>query len=340
MDAGDTITYSFAVTNTGAVTLASISVADPKTAPVSCPPGNLQPGQSTTCTATYTITQADVNSGSVNNTAHANGAPPTGPAIASPPDSTSTPTSSVAALTLAKSAGTPTDVNGNGRVDAGDTIAYSFLVTNTGAVTVSGVTVNDPKVGAVSCPTTTLNPAGSTTCTKTYTITQADVNSGSVDNTATASGTNPSGGTVTSNTSSTNTPTSTVATLTVDKSAGTPVDVNGNGRVDAGDTIAYGFLVTNTGAVTLTGVGVSDPKTAPVSCPVTTLQPGQSTTCTAGYTITQADVNAGAVTNTAHANGDPAHRAGGPVASGRRPAPRRARLRPCHWTRRRARRST
>ena len=34
-------------------------------------------------------------------------------------------------LTLVKTAGTPVDVNGNGITDAGDTIAYSFAVTNT-----------------------------------------------------------------------------------------------------------------------------------------------------------------------------------------------------------------
>ena len=305
VDAGDTIAYSFVVSNIGAVTLTGVGVSDPKTAPVGCPVTILQPGQSTTCTAGYTITQADVNAGAVTNTAHANGTPPTGPAVQSPPDSTSTLTSTIATLTLTKSAGTPADVNGNGRVDAGDTIAYSFLVTNTGAVTITGLVVNDALVGAVSCPGTTLNPGASTTCTATYTITQADVNSGSVDNTATASGSPPSGGPVTSNPSSTSTPTSGVATLTVDKTAGAPADVNGSGTVDAGDTIPYSFLVTNTGAVTLTGVHVNDSKVGVVSCPTTTLNPGASTTCTATYTITQADVNTGQVTNTATASGTP-----------------------------------
>ena len=71
----------------------------------------------------------------------------------------------------------------------------------------------------------------------------------------------------------TSTPTSTVATLTLDKQAGQPVDTNSDGRVDAGDTIAYTFVVTNTGAVTLTGLELDDPKTGPVSCPTTTLAP-------------------------------------------------------------------
>ena len=305
VDAGDTIAYSFLVTNTGAQTLTTVAITDAKVGAVSCPVTTLQPGASTTCTATYTITQADVNAGAVNNTATAQGTPPTGAAIDSAPDSTTTPTSTVATLSIDKTAGTPVDVNANGRVDAGDTILYSFLVTNTGALTLTSVGVSDAKVGAVSCPVTTLQPGASTTCTASYTITQADVDSGSVDNSATVSGTPPTGGPVTSAPDTTTTPTSTVATITIAKSAGTPADLNGNGRVDAGDTIPYSFLLTNTGAVTLTGIGVADVKAGPVTCPVATLQPGASATCTAVYTITQADVNAGSVDNTATAHGTP-----------------------------------
>ena len=72
-----------------------------------------------------------------------------------------------------------------------------FLVTNTGNVTLTGVTVDDPLVGPVSCPVTTLAPGASTTCTATYTLTQADVDAGTVDNTATVTGTPPTGADVT-----------------------------------------------------------------------------------------------------------------------------------------------
>ncbi len=42
---------------------------------------SLLPGQSATFIATYTVTQADLNNGSINDSATATGTPPTGPAI-------------------------------------------------------------------------------------------------------------------------------------------------------------------------------------------------------------------------------------------------------------------
>ncbi len=56
-------------------------------------------------------------------------------------------------------------------------------------MTLNPVTVTDPKVGAITCPTGALAPGANVTCTpKTYTLTQADVDAGKVDNTATAHG--------------------------------------------------------------------------------------------------------------------------------------------------------
>ena len=91
------------------------------------------------------------------------------------------PTSSI---TLTKS----TTSTGYGA--AGQTIPYSYLVTNSGATTLTGISVSDNKV-SVSCPSTTLAKGASETCTATYTVTQADVDSGSVTNSATASADGP-----------------------------------------------------------------------------------------------------------------------------------------------------
>jgi hypothetical protein len=77
-------------------------------------------------------------------------------------------------------------------------------------------------------------------------------------------------------------------------------------RADAGDKINYTFTVTNTSNVTLTNVTVTDPLFTVLGGPIT-LAPGasDSTTFTGSYTLTQADINAGQVANTATAHGTP-----------------------------------
>ncbi len=311
-DLGDKIQWSFLVKNTGTSTLTTVAVADPTAGPVTCPVTTLAPGASTTCTATapHAITQAEVDAGVVNNTATASAKNPANATVTSNPSSTSTPVVQASSLSLTKSAAV-TDVNGDAKTDLGDTIAWSFLVKNTGTTTITTVAVTDPKAGAVSCPVSTLAPGASTTCTATtaYTITQADVDAGVVNNTATAAGKNPSGATVPSNPSSTSTPVVQSSSLLLTKSAAV-TDVNGDAKTDLGDTIAWSFLVKNTGTTTITNVVVTDPTAGAVTCPVTTLAPGASTTCTAttAHTVTQADVDAGVVSNTATAAGkDPSN---------------------------------
>ena len=96
---GETLHYSFVVTNTGNVTLTNVSVAETAftgsgTAPaITCPAGaaSLAPGAQITCTATYVVTQADVDAGKITNTATATGTPPAGPAVTSPPSSAAVP---------------------------------------------------------------------------------------------------------------------------------------------------------------------------------------------------------------------------------------------------------
>jgi hypothetical protein len=74
-----------------------------------------------------------------------------------------------------------------------------------------------------------------------------------------------------------------------------------------GQGILYRFLVTNTGNVTLTSVGLSDNTVgaAHLSCPIAVLAPAANETCTGSYTTTQADVDAGSLTSSATALGTP-----------------------------------
>lgn len=271
-----------------------------------------------TCTSSpYVVGQADVDHGSVANTATASGTPPTGDPVVSDPSSTTTPTPSAASIRLVKTAAITHDQDGDGKAGVGDEITFSFAVTNTGAVTLDKVAVDDQLVApagpavSVTCPGTTLAPGESMTCTSSrYVVTQADVDHGSVGNTATATGAPPTGGPVTSDPSTTSTPTPSEASISLLKTAALTNDANGDGLAGVGDEITFSFLVTNTGVVTLHDVAIDDQLVAPagpavsVTCPDTTLSPGTSMTCTSSpYTVTQSDVDEGEVANTATAVG-------------------------------------
>src|SRR5204863_93086 len=105
--------------------------------------------------------------GTLDNTATAD-SDQTGPTT----DTNSIPVIQTQALTIDKQSVT-TSITGAGQV-----VPYTFLVTNTGNVTLSGITVTDPKVASIACLATTLNPGASTTCSGNHTITQAEVDAG------------------------------------------------------------------------------------------------------------------------------------------------------------------
>jgi uncharacterized repeat protein (TIGR01451 family) len=153
---------------------------------ITCPDTSLAPNGTETCTATYTTTQADVDAGSVNNIGTVTGTPPTGPKVTSK-SPWSIPAAQNPALTLKKSASVTTFSA------PGTLITYTYLVTNTGNVTLSAISINDPMIGlsTITCPDPSLAPKGNETCTATYTTTAADVTAGSVFNKAIATGIPP-----------------------------------------------------------------------------------------------------------------------------------------------------
>ncbi|MGN6126332.1 MAG: beta strand repeat-containing protein [Humibacter sp.] len=318
-DAGDTIQYTFAVTNTGDVPITNVAVNDSKAGAVTCPSTSLAARASETCSANtvYTITAADATAGSVDNTATASGASPSGATVTSPPSSTHTPATTAApALTVVKSA----DPSGAASYTPGQVITYHFTVTNSGNLAMNDVGIDETAfsgsgtISNATCPSATLAPGAQEVCTATYTLTPTDVDNGSLTNTATAHGTPPGSDTPVPSDPSTVTSPETPATgISVVKTAD-PGTVSA-----AGQTITYSFKVTNTGNVTLNNPTVNETgfsgtgTLSPVSCPETTLVAGQVETCTATYTVTQADVNAGTIDNTATATATPP--GGTPVTS-------------------------
>ncbi|MFI0939082.1 hypothetical protein [Streptomyces sp. NPDC021020] len=145
-----------------------------------------------------------------------------------------------------------------GTLHAGDTVPYQFLVTNTGPTTLTGVTVTDPDVTDISCPSDTLGPMGTPTssmvCTGSHTLTDEDV-AGKTEftNTATAHATGSAGEDVDSNPSS--------ATVPVEGPAQPGLDLAKTAdatSAEPGQKVTYTLTVTNTGTTPLTAAQVTD----------------------------------------------------------------------------------
>ena len=171
------------------------------------------------------------------------------------------------------------------------TVVYSYLVTNTGNVTLTSINLSDDNDNNdMSCPFTVLGHTENMICTATHTFTQAELNTGgTLDNTVTADSVETTPVTDGLSIFINQTP-----SLSVTKDA----DVT---SVDAtGDVIGYTVTIRNTGNVTLTDITVSDPLLTNLDCDGTlgapftttglTVNVGNTLTCVGTYTVLQGDV--------------------------------------------------
>lgn len=338
---GDTVTYTFVVTNTGNTILNAITITDNNATINGGPLATLAIGaaDSTTFTGFHTVTQDDIDAGVVYNLATVTGTPPSGPDVSGTstdpipcitcpihptcPDCTVVPLIQNPGISVTKQ-GVFIDGNGDGITDVGDQIEYTFIVTNTGNTTLTDIFITDAKAVITGGPLAALEAgdSDSTTFTGTYTVTQADINTGFVYNLAIVTGTPPIGTDVT-DTSTDPTPCTTCPVdplcpdctitplvqnplISVTKS-GVFMDVNNDGITNIGDKIEYNFVVANIGNTVLTNITLTDSKASISGGPIATLGAGDSdsATFTAVYFITQADIDAGVVYNLATVTGTP-----------------------------------
>jgi hypothetical protein len=302
---GDTVDYSFELDNLGNQTLHGIAIDDPMLPTVSCSVTSLAPGDTTICTASYDVTQSDLDAGSINNTATATAFGPGNEPVTSNSSTAHVTANQSPGITLSKTA-TPSSIG-----QVGDVVTFNFHVVNDGNVTLTQVAVEEgaftgtDTLSAVSCPATTIAPTESMDCTATYAATQDDLNAGSVSNTATAVGNDPTGATTTASPSTATVPVNAPAGLSLDQTASVAK------ATAAGQEITYSFRVVNVGAVTVTNVIVQEGRftgtgsLSTINCPAgaASLAPGDSITCTATYVVTAADLRDGGLSNTAVASG-------------------------------------
>src|SRR5262249_54348718 len=155
---------TYVVTNTGNVTLlGQVTVTDDRLI-VLCPPtSSLAPGASITCTASYSVTQADLDAGQIVNRAFASSG-----SVTSPTETVTVGAKRKPLLSVVKASPTTS-------LSAPQTVGYSYLVKNEGNITVTGIALADSEATGLSCPATSLAPGLSMTCTATHVFTQAEL---------------------------------------------------------------------------------------------------------------------------------------------------------------------
>jgi uncharacterized repeat protein (TIGR01451 family) len=239
INAGDTILYTYVVTNSGNVSINSVVPVDtgPKfntingtgtlgaftlvsTTNVASSGSTLLPGESGTFTALYTLSAIDAyraagitvaGGNAVENSATATGSPVSGTLGTVTASTAEVAIPAAPKLAIAKNRTITTDNGSAGVADVGDVITYTYVVQNTGNVTITGLTIADIHEGAplatppngetltsdgplaaatpsqVSTDVTiplnngtwsTIRPGATVTFTYVHTVTQAEVDAG------------------------------------------------------------------------------------------------------------------------------------------------------------------
>jgi uncharacterized repeat protein (TIGR01451 family) len=253
--AGEILSYRVTATNIGQLPLTSVSISDPllDDEPESC--GTLEKDQSCELTGNYTLTQQDIDDGQVSNAATAN-SDQTDPAH----DTLVTNIAQHPSLSLVKTA-QPMLYS-----ELGEIIDYAYEVTNTGNVTLpEPVTVSDDQE-SVDCPLGDLAPNAVITCSAQRSISQDDLDAGSVTNIATAAA-----GTTQSDPAQ--------VTIAVDDVADLAITMEQVSNTPGPDWIRYRVVVTNLGPQHVTGALVNSNLDAGLTNLIWSCQPGPGGSC-------------------------------------------------------------
>ncbi|UWZ79639.1 hypothetical protein L9S41_18450 [Geoalkalibacter halelectricus] len=295
---GSPVEWTYVVTNIGNVELINVMVSDDQGVMVTCPETSLMPGESMTCTGQGIAMEGQyANLGTA--TGEYNG-------ITVEDTDPSHYFGAAAAIDIEKyTNGEDADDPSGPIVAVGSPVEWTYVVTNIGNVELINVMVSDDQGVMVTCPETSLMPGESMTCTG-----QGIAMEGQYANLGTATGeyngitvedTDPShyfGA---------------AAAIDIEKyTNGEDADDPTGPIVVVGSMVEWTYVVTNTGNVPLSNVMVSDDQGVMVTCPETSLMPGESMTCT-GQGIAMEGQYANLGTATGEHNGmivedtDPSH---------------------------------
>jgi uncharacterized repeat protein (TIGR01451 family) len=327
VNAGDVVTYTVVVTNTGNMRLYDTALTDKfnvETSKVlSCTAaapylrngakGYLSPGETFSCQYTHKLVQSDVDATKWTDIASGVAVTVGGVNACNSPTSKCSTTMvdgwvGYSAISLTKYHTYAAGISPATTTGTGKGILYYFNVTNTGYTTVQSVSINDTMISTViSCTTGTLAPAATTQCTTRsveYMPTQTQINSGFISNTAEASATSTSDNKVVKSTYTDYTSLLQAPQLTVSKVATPNYAKAAPATVNAGDEVKFVVKVINTGNVAVNSIRITDVP-ASINCVIpTVLNPGASIMCDDYILpVTQTIVDAGNWTNTVTVQG-------------------------------------
>jgi hypothetical protein len=189
-------------------------------------------------------------------------------------------------------------------------ITYEYTITNTGPVTLTVTSLEDDVLGTITLPDPlVLEPGASETVTADHVVDRDDADAGEIYNVATVEAVAADGTQVSDRDDEEVLVITVLATGSIDlvKSALVDRDDDGNRtfEVRRGEsaTVTYRYLITNNGNVPLSDLHLVDDKIGEISVPDVTLEPGESITVDATYTVTAADLAAGEIENVAVVTG-------------------------------------
>ena len=240
-------------------------------------------GSSYTYTVTYTITQSDIETGGISNTILVTALTPTSTVVSKVSDDPSTEDDPTILTTLVRSptlnvtkSATVSDENGNSLNDSGDVVTYTIVVSNTGNIRLSSVTLSDTLedafftdlsssvIGPVFVSASlgssegTLKVGEQANYSASVTITPEMLANGFIANSVVATASSTAGLVSDSsddpNTAEENDPTRTFLQtnpeINITKTV-TQTFENGDGFISPGDVITFTIIVSNTGNLNL-----------------------------------------------------------------------------------------
>ena len=256
--AGEEITYTITVTNTGNTILKDLTVRDDMLG-IDKVISEIKINGTNVISAQYTVTQDDIDKGGVIKNIVTVGDKETerDVNVEQNPGYTAVKTADKEKVTT-----------------AGEEIIYTITVTNTGNTTLKDIAVKDDMAG-INTKIDTIEVGKSASVTGTYTVKQSDIDKGGmIHNAATAGDKTPEKDVpVEQNSSYT-------AVKTADKEKVTA----------AGEIITYTITVTNTGNTTLKDIAVKDDM-AGIDETISEIPVGESRSVTGTYTVTQNDID-------------------------------------------------